>query len=191
MIPSHNVEVYKRTVQAGRRLLSSGPLTVRGVHAEADIATATFYELFGSREEFAVALAHDGVAQLRDRLDDIPSNVGGAIEALRTVAYELWAFARENPELQQLMLSTRTPGGSAVYASSGDQLIGAFVRKALPAGSLRDQEAVQQVWSCLYGAISIGIRTHCPPRGTSNDTAQSNYGRVVLLTIDALVRVYC
>ena len=142
-------ELRGRVVQAALETLrTEGPsgFTARRVARDADTSVPAVYELFGDKAGLVRELFFEGFRQLRRRFDAVAAGDTGDPRAdlIRTVE-AFRAFARDNPELAELMFS-RTfadfdPGPDDLEAGAAVRLfIVGRVRRCIEAGVIRGNE---------------------------------------------------
>lgn len=168
-------DIKAAILAAAQRILATKDLTIRSVATEADVAPMTIYRHFDDKHGLALAVAEAGVELLQTQIQRrTPPPCTSEIHCFQEAARHLRAFAIDNPRLHALMIRTRRRDGSAIYAASGDRLIGEFVRRAQVSGSIRDgRTIVDQLWACLYGAIAADVGgvnvSPAPPNLSANN----------------------
>jgi AcrR family transcriptional regulator len=94
---------------AAARLFATRPfheVRLEDVAAAAGVGKGTLYVYFSSKEDLYFALIHDGFAALVDRLQQqLESDEGPAMRAIRSIVQGLVDFSLQNPHLFFLMRS--------------------------------------------------------------------------------------
>jgi AcrR family transcriptional regulator len=148
---------------AERVLLRSGPeaVTVRAVALEAGVAPMGVYNHFGGKDGLVDELTTRGFLALRNAV--AVELMADSVECLRTFASRYREFALEYPSYYAVMFGgaiqrdKNAPAHPENVRATFDELVG-LVRLNMAAGRLGQwipQQAAQQIWSTLHGAIQI------------------------------------
>ena len=139
-----------------------GRLTVRAVAAEAGIAPMGVYSRFGGKDGLVDALLIIGFDRLHAAVE--AGTEPGTPARLHASGLRYREFALANPHFYAIMFENALSHEfkSQEVGEHANAAFGALVRLVeLAAGRLRapgPQEAAQQIWNALHGAVSLELK---------------------------------
>lgn len=165
-------EMRERIIDAARRLFVTegyDRTTLRRIAEDIEYTPGAIYAYFKDKDAILYAVHERGFEDLGHRLTGAVVGAANPREALERVGREYIAFARDNPEMYDLMFIAQAtsramdddewPEGKRTYG-----LLQALVKTALDGGWIAggSVEAVSfLLWSTAHGMASLQIRERC------------------------------
>lgn len=139
-------------------------LTIRKVAELIEYSPSMIYEYFGSKEEILLALLRVGADELAEAMQKACLETGDAQERLFEVGEAFWQFAKQSPDLYQVM---HGQGGMPLDATLVAQAVEPVVTLTFEAvhywaqanniQSLDEAAAIDIFWALLHGLVSLSI----------------------------------
>jgi AcrR family transcriptional regulator len=165
-------EMRERIIEAARRLFVTegyDRTTLRRIAEEIEYTPGAIYAYFKDKDAILYALHQQGFEELGWRMTEVVLGAANPREALDRVGRAYLAFARDNPEMYDLMFIAQAtsramndkewPEGERTYGQ-----LKALVAAALEGGWIAggDIESVSfLLWSVAHGMASLEIRERC------------------------------
>lgn len=139
-------------------------LTIRKVAELIEYSPSMIYEYFGSKEEILLALLREGAVELAEAMQKACLETSDEQERLFQVGEAFWQFAKQSPDLYQVM---HGQGGMPLDATLVAQAVEPVV--SLTLGALHDWAQANQIqtldeaaaidifWALLHGLVSLAI----------------------------------
>lgn len=169
-------EMQQQIIDAARRLFVAEGyerVTIRKIADAIEYTPGAIYSYFEDKDAILHALHQQGFEELMRRLASailvVAMNAGSPLEQLRTIGTEYIRFARENPELYDLMFVAQAPmrAGEEERWPEGKRsfdVLRGVVKAALAGGFIRpgDPEAIAfMLWSACHGMVTLEFRQRC------------------------------
>jgi AcrR family transcriptional regulator len=140
-------------LQTAQRLAGDdASVTVAQIAAEADVALASFYTHFESKEALFAELIHDTMAGLATRLANLCAPNDDPALALAAALRAFWAWVAEDPDRGRYML--RAAHANDVLATTLGVTLAGLIERGRQAG--RFQVGSTQIAAFLLGGGIIG-----------------------------------
>ena len=165
-------EMRERIIDAARKLFVTegyDKTTLRRIAEDIEYTPGAIYAYFKDKDSILYAVHERGFEELGRRLTGVVVGATDPRDALERVGREYIAFARDNPEMYDLMFIAQAtsramdedewPEGKRTYA-----LLQAMVKVALDGGWIAggSVEAMSfLLWSTAHGMASLQIRERC------------------------------
>jgi AcrR family transcriptional regulator len=165
-------EMRERIVDAARRLFTTegyDKVTLRRIAEEIEYTPGTIYQYFKDKDAILYAVHEHGFVELGGQLAKVVAGAVNPRDALERIGREYIRFARENPEMYDLMFiaqattramdSEEWPEGKRTY-----DLLRGMVKTALDGGWIAggDVDSLSFLfWSTAHGMASLRIRDRC------------------------------
>jgi AcrR family transcriptional regulator len=165
-------EMRERIIDAARRLFVTegyDRTTLRRIAEDIEYTPGAIYAYFKDKDAILYAVHERGFEELGRRLASVVVGATNPREALERVGREYIAFARDNPEMYDLMFIAQAtsramdddewPEGKRTYG-----LLQAMVKTALDGGWITGGtvDAISfLLWSTAHGMASLQIRERC------------------------------
>jgi AcrR family transcriptional regulator len=169
-------EIREQIIEVARRLFVNegyANVTVRKIADAIDYTPGAIYSYFEDKDAIFHAVHQQGFAELMNRMAkvalEVATSSGTPLDQIRGFGREYLAFARENPEMYDLMFvadapmkdkdQERWPEGSRTF-----DLLRGVVRSAIEGGWIApgDPEAVAYLlWSAAHGMVTLEFRGRC------------------------------
>jgi AcrR family transcriptional regulator len=165
-------EMRERIIDAARRLFVTegyDKTTLRRIAEDIEYTPGAIYAYFKDKDAILYAVHERGFEELGRRLAAVVVGAVDPRDALERVGREYIAFARDNPEMYDLMFIAQAtsramdddewPEGKRTYS-----LLQAMVKTALDGGWIAGGtvEAMSfLLWSTAHGMASLQIRERC------------------------------
>jgi AcrR family transcriptional regulator len=133
-------------------------VTMRKIGDRIEYTHAAIYAYFSTKEELLLALAQGGNQQLYSELEAARIAAPEPREALISLAAAYWRFARQHPELYQVIhglggLPLRHPNTEADERRVAEPVVAVIVALL---GDIDDVEVkVALLWSTIHGLITL------------------------------------
>lgn len=156
----HKEQIRKEILQVARQLaLEEGwaNVSTRRIADKIEYSTTKIYQEFGSKDEILIELQKMGFRELRQRFENAQSKAKDPEKQLMHVSLAQWQFAKENPELYQVMFGL----GGAVCA--GDPPVEIREAGKIVMEILSNLTASYQWghfvhwWALLHGFVSLDM----------------------------------
>jgi AcrR family transcriptional regulator len=142
-----------RLLQTAQRLAGDdASVTVAQIAAEADVALASFYTHFESKEALFAELIHDTMAGLATRLANLSAPKDDPALALAAALRAFWAWVAEDPDRGRYML--RAAHANDVLATTLGVTLAGLIERGRQAG--RFQVGSTHIAAFLLGGGIIG-----------------------------------
>lgn len=185
-------EMRQLITDAARRLfVTEGyeQVTIRRIAEAIEYTPGAIYSYFEDKDAIFHALHREGFAELMKRMAAATAAVAAAggtpLDQLRRIGEAYLQFARDNPEMYDLMFVAQAPmrAGSEQWAE-GDRALDVLrevVVAALDGGWIRpgDPEAIAfTLWSSCHGMVTLEFRGRCSvvPEACRASIVGSAYG---------------
>lgn len=195
-------QLRQRIIDAARELFVTegyAQVTVRKIADAVEYTPGAIYSYFEDKDAVFHAVHRQGFEELTRRMAaamlDVARRSGTPLDQLRRVGEEYLRFARDNPELYDLMFVAQAPMKAADPAEwpEGAQtfnVVRGVVRAAMDGGYIQqgDVESISFLcWSACHGMVTLEFRGRCsviPPklRGSIAGTAFEHLLRVMATT---------
>lgn len=162
-------------------------VTIRKVADAIEYSPSIVYEYFSSKEAILLALLHEGFAAMAAHMRRALSSDGNQSTRLHRLATSYVAFARQYPELYQVMHGFAGIAIDPQVRGAAAQDVCEIVENALIAWAqdanvvLQDPRVDAEIaWSLLHGIVSLSIVDRMSP-----DTAYVD--QLVMRAVDTLL----
>jgi AcrR family transcriptional regulator len=165
-------EMRERIIDAACRLFVTegyDKTTLRRIAEDIEYTPGAIYAYFKDKDSILYAVHERGFVELGRRLTSVVIGAANPRDALERVGREYIAFARDNPEMYDLMFIAQAtsramdddewPEGKRTYA-----LLQAMVKTALDGGWVTGGTVESMsflLWSTAHGMASLQIRERC------------------------------
>ena len=165
-------EMRERIIEAAARLFvieGYDKTTLRRIADDIEYTPGAIYAYFKDKDAILYAVHERGFAELSRRMTQVIVGATNPRDALERIGREYIVFARDNPEMYDLMFISQSttraldseewPEGKRTY-----DLLRAMVGAALDGGWITggDVEAMSfLLWSTVHGMASLKIRDRC------------------------------
>jgi len=165
---SEDVGLRRRILDTARHLLVQEgyqALSMRKIADAIGYSATSIYLHFDGKDALLHTLIHEGMMELRDRLDDTASEHPEApVERLRALCECFVEFGLENPEYYEIMFQLRPERMERYppekYRAARQNL--EFFAQALEAGAEQgifqvddSQVSASTIWASLHGTVSL------------------------------------
>lgn len=170
-------EMRERIIEAARGLFVTegyDRTTLRRIAEEIEYTPGAIYAYFKDKDAILYALHQQGFEELSRRMTEAMLGAKNPLEALDRLGRAYLVFARENPEMYDLMFIAQAtsrampeelwPEGQRTY----DQLK-SVVKAAIDGGWIAAtdvESAAFLLWSFAHGMASLQVRDRCMVLGT-------------------------
>lgn len=162
---------------ASRLLTEEGPqaLSMRRIAQEMGCSTMVLYTLFGSKQQLADALYHEGFARLQHALDAVPP-ADDPLAYLAGLGDAYRANAQAHPNYYGIMFGRPIPEfapstESRAQAAESLQLLTVAAQRCVEAGRFREvtaAEVAETLWAAVHGAVSLELAGYFPDVATAD-----------------------
>jgi len=162
-------------VDAARRLfVTEGyeQVTVRKIADAIEYTPGAIYSYFDDKDAIFHALHTEGFSELMRRMAaatiEVAARRGSPLDQLRRIGEEYLAFARDNPEMYDLMFVAQAPVRDELQdwpeGTRAFEVLRSVVRAAVEGGWIHDgdPEAIAfMLWSACHGMVALEFRGRC------------------------------
>ena len=165
----------QQIVDAARRLFVTegyDQVTVRKIADAIEYTPGAIYSYFDDKDAIFHALHTEGFSELMRRMAaatiEVAASNGSPLDQLRRIGAEYLAFARDNPEMYDLMFVAQAPVRDELQdwpeGTRAFDVLRSVVRAAVEGGWIHvgEPEAIAfMLWSACHGMVSLEFRGRC------------------------------
>ena len=139
-------------------------LTIRKVADSIEYSPSIVYEYFDSKDAILRALLQEGFQMLAVNMERAQRSTEDWAQQITRVTDAYWQFARENPDLYQVMHGLAGVRADAVARAEAGQRVGAIAARALMSWATANNvplndpmTSAEIMWSLLHGWVSLAL----------------------------------
>jgi AcrR family transcriptional regulator len=141
-------------------------LSLRGIATKLDLTPNALYRYFADRAALEAAISAESAVRLHAVLQRAAGKKSPE-QALRSMANAYLQFARENPNLYDMMVDPSRHDANCTFSPDVWSFVVQHVAKV--AGSNRSHQASVALWALLHGVISLERASVFGPDGAKGD----------------------
>ena len=178
----HKEQIRKEILQVARQLaLEEGwaNVSTRRIAEKIEYSTTKIYQEFGSKDEILVELQKIGFRELKQRFANAQGKAQDPEKQLLHISLAQWQFAKENPELYQVMFGL---GGVVCAASPSVEMreAGKIVQETLAKITPNyGWSHFVHWWALLHGFVSLDMLNQNNPELQISDFLEESVQRFV------------